>query len=51
VPRHIVEADLRQLFQPFGTIVELTVLRDKMTQAHRSDKRAQRANSPLVGFC
>ena len=35
VPRAIVEADLRRLFEPFGEIVELQILREKSTGASR----------------
>lgn len=43
IPRHVVEAELREIFQPYGTILELNILRDKLTHAHRSvheDKHA-----------
>ena len=41
IPRHVGDAELRGLFEPFGTIVELTILRDKTTQAHRSASSLQ----------
>lgn len=35
IPRHIDESDLRRLFSVHGDIVELIILRDRTTQAHR----------------
>ena len=35
IPRHVSESDLRRLFDRFGPIQELVILRDKHTNAHR----------------
>lgn len=35
IPRHILEADLRKLFEVYGDIVDLQILRDKHSQVHR----------------
>jgi CUG-BP- and ETR3-like factor len=36
IPRMINEDQLRPLFEPYGTIIQLAVLRDKVTMQHRS---------------
>ena len=35
IPRHVSESELRRLFDPYGPIQELVILRDKHTNAHR----------------
>lgn len=34
IPRHLLEVDLLPLFEPFGPIKELVVLRDRATRRH-----------------
>lgn len=35
IPKHINEDQLRPIFQEYGEIVELAILRDKFTQVHK----------------
>jgi RNA recognition motif-containing protein len=47
VPRTMAEADLKPIFEEFGEIVDLVVLRDRYTQTSKGTRPARKISSSL----
>ena len=47
VPKSFDEKDLRPYLEPFGAIYELTILRDKISRAHKGIRR-ERASERAI---
>lgn len=48
VPHDMDENDLRKLFEEFGRVHQINILRDKITGSHRGKRRPSRIHESLL---